>query len=300
MGYALLDRPNPNGRFYYPGRRARVKALVQHVTAGRQDYLMEGEDPTAEADARYACTNDRKVSWHDSVDSDGFIRILPATYTAWHCGSYNSKTIGQEIGKKDTDWRTAPDRWVAAVLRQSARAWLPHVKKYAIPLRHATRAELDRAIANDSAPVGFLGHYQLSPDTRHDPGEVGTLDTFPWKRLLDAIRVELGEGPSVIALPTPPAAIVADTVFPLPKGHFFGMDPERPDDPELWNGTESTQARAWVKVIQTSLGAEPDGIIGPLTDQAIKTMQRVHRLPAEGLLGPRTWPLLAAHEPVTG
>ncbi len=193
MGYALLDRPNPNGPHFYTSRRGSLVAFVQHITAGGQDFGMEGADPSAENVARYAQTTDRAVSWHDSVDSDTIIELLPFTYTAFQCRGYNSRTAGQEISKKDTDWRTAPKEWVERTLRNSAKAWAPKVKKYGMPLRHATRADVDRSIAGDGRPVGFVGHHQLDPERRSDPGLTGGVDTFPWARLFDYIRQELAD-----------------------------------------------------------------------------------------------------------
>ncbi len=259
MGYALLDQPNPNGPHYYTRRKGSLVAFVQHITAGLQDYGMEGDDHSAEKVVRYAQTTTRAVSWHTSVDSDSVVELLPLNYTAFHCRGYNSRTAGQEISKRGTDWRSAPDDWVRRTLRNSAKAWAPKVKKYGMPLRHATRSEVDRSIAGDGRPVGFVGHFQLDPERRSDPGEVGTLDTFPWARLFGYIREELADYGTV------------DMRLPV-----LGLGSRGPA----------------VEMVQLRLGVPVDGVFGTVTEKAVGDFHVKQGWPRGNQVGGDTWKAL--------
>lgn len=191
MNYTLLDRPNPNGPHYYTTRNEPLLAIVMHITAGLED-LDTVDDHSAENTAEYCRTTDREVSWHSGSDADSFLYLLPAGYTAWHATSYNSCTYGHEQSKKHTDWRVMSADWVRKTIRNAAKCLSPIVAENNIPIRKATRAELDRERANYRAgrpwkPVGFISHAELQPEDRTDPGWVRGVDTYPWADLFAAI-----------------------------------------------------------------------------------------------------------------
>ncbi len=188
----LLTHPNPHGDHYYTSRREPILAVVEHITAGLED-LDALADQSAEATARYAATTERKVSWHQGTDSDSTIVLLPDGYTAFHVAGYNSCTLGRELSKNHTDWRIVPVRWREATLAHAARADADWCRLHRIPPRKATRGELDRArdrwrTSRDVTPVGFIGHGELDPERRTDPGLVKGLDTFPWRSYLELVR----------------------------------------------------------------------------------------------------------------
>lgn len=185
MGYYLLDHPNPHGPHFYVTRRGTVKAIVVHITAGLED-LDATNDQSAENTARYAATTDRPVSWHSGSDSDTAFDLLPASYTAFQCRGYNSTTYGHEISKADPDWRDAPEPWRTRTIGLAGRHLGAKARQMGIPIRKATKAELDHAIATDGPPVGFIGHHVLDEGRRLDPGLVGAVDTFPWGDFLAA------------------------------------------------------------------------------------------------------------------
>lgn len=47
-----------------------------------------------------------------------------------------------------------------------------------------------------------------------------------------------------------------------------------------------------VRRLQSSLSLVPDGIFGPLTEEAVKEFQSAHALVADGIVGPKTWAAL--------
>lgn len=197
MSYFLIDNVNPNtvgpnGKPHFYLRRNRpVLAIVIHVTAGLEG-LAGVEDLSAEQTARYAATTDRQVSWHSGSDTDTAIQLLPASATALHVKGYNSSTYGHEISKRNTNWLTASPQWVADTLANAAEHLRAAASDHRIPARRCSKEELDDAIATfdrsgKTQPVGFIGHHELDPTRRTDPGLVGDVDTFPWANFLKRV-----------------------------------------------------------------------------------------------------------------
>lgn len=173
------------GKFYSTRRNGPILGIVLHVTAGLQDLDAHNDD-SAEGTNRWGAAGTVDASWHVCTDSDSIAPALPAWYTAWHVQGYNSRTWGLEISNRDARWDNKPEPWIEATLRNAARAAAPIVAEHSLPLRLATKAEVDRAIA-DNKPFGFSYHMWLNPQTRKDPGA-----TFPWDRFIDYVRQELG------------------------------------------------------------------------------------------------------------
>lgn len=183
MGYYLLDHPNPRGERFYRSRRNPVLAVVVHITAGLED--LDGvDDLSAEQTAAYAASTERPVSWHSGSDTDTALELLPPSYTAWHCQGYNSCTVGHEISKRTPDWSGMDPVWIDRTLRRAAGHLGPIAHALGVPIRKASRGELDHALGRGGPPVGFIGHWELDPGRRADPGRVGLVDTFPWARFL--------------------------------------------------------------------------------------------------------------------
>lgn len=195
MAY-LKTNPNPNGQHFYETRVRPILAVVEHITAGLED-LDATDDHSAENTARYAGTTDRRVSWHQGTDADSTIVLLPDDHTAFHVRGYNSCTLGREISKRHTDWRSMPKKWLDGTLSNAARADAEWCRLHGIPVRKATKEQLDAAIllwekTGKAQPVGFVSHWELDPTRRTDPGKVSRVgDTFPWHEHLELVRLYL-------------------------------------------------------------------------------------------------------------
>lgn len=146
-------RPSPN----HNERSGEVSLLLLHYTGmtSGEEALQRLCDPRAEVSAHYV------------VDEDGTIlQLVPESRRAWHAGrSYwkgerdiNSRSIGIEIVNPghENGYRPFPEAQVAAVI-DLARD---------ICARHAI------------APQDVLGHSDVAPERKEDPGEL-----FPWDRL---------------------------------------------------------------------------------------------------------------------
>jgi N-acetylmuramoyl-L-alanine amidase len=147
------DVPSPN----FDERRAPPDMLVLHYTGMR----------TADAAIQRLCDPLAKVSAHYVVDEDGAIlRLVPEERRAWHAGQgawqgetdCNAASIGVEIVNPGHEfgYRDFPEAQIDSVV-----SLISDIRtRWTIP------------------DVRIIGHSDLAPDRKQDPGE-----RFPWKRL---------------------------------------------------------------------------------------------------------------------
>lgn len=154
-GVKARIHPSPNH-----GQRAQgapIDMIVLHYTGM----------PTAEAALQRLCDPRTEVSAHYFVDEDGAIlQCVPEARRAWHSGrsfwkgesDINSRSIGVEIVNPGHEhgYRAFPDVQIDAVIALVRD----------ICQRHGIH------------PWMVLGHSDIAPDRKEDPGEL-----FPWDRL---------------------------------------------------------------------------------------------------------------------
>ena len=152
----VIKHVSPN----FNARRLPLSMLVLHYTG------ME----TGEAAIERLADSDAGVSAHYVVEEDGrIIQMVAEDKRAWHagkgvwrgCEDVNSASIGIEIvnGGHDFGLPDFPDVQIEAVLALSQ----------GILARHPIAA------------CDVIGHSDLAPDRKQDPGE-----KFPWKRFAEA------------------------------------------------------------------------------------------------------------------
>jgi hypothetical protein len=190
-GYYLLDHPNPGGPFFYDNRlpcrhgipTAQLPHLiVVHTAESLPDYY--DEDTSAEAVARYATTTRRSVSWHSTVDSDSDIPMLPDHFTGFHVIDYNRCAVGVELATQAHRWvelATNYPAWYDAIMGKAANRVAWWCKVHNIPVLRLTKAQ--------ASGRGIIGHHELDPDRRSDPGEA-----FAWERFLAEVNARLAPG----------------------------------------------------------------------------------------------------------
>ena len=193
--YYLLDNPNPNGPFYYTTRRTcqhgfagKPHLIVIHTAENLPDW--DGIDTGAEKIAQYAATTTRAVSWHETIDSDSTIPMLPGEYTGFHVRNFNTCGYGIEIATQAAKWYGSPDSWRYAVLNRLADSLVVICKKYDISPVHLSRAEID------AGKKGIVGHHILDSTRRTDPGVA-----FPWDYVIKQTQARLNPTP----VPPPPS-----------------------------------------------------------------------------------------------
>lgn len=156
-GVKARVHPSPNH-----GERARgapIDMVILHYTGM----------PTAEAALLRLCDPRAEVSAHYLVNEDGSIlQCVPEARRAWHAGrsfwkgerDINSRSIGVEIVNPghENGYRAFPDKQIDAVI--------------------ALVADICRR--HDIHPWMVLGHSDIAPERKQDPGEL-----FPWARLAE-------------------------------------------------------------------------------------------------------------------
>jgi len=174
-------REKGTGRPWYTSRVRPIQLGVVHTAENLPDFI--GEDTGAEAVARYGAGTER-ASWHDTIDSDSWIRMLPHSYTAFHVVDYNSRAVGVELATQAAKWVETPIGWRHAILDRGA-AWIADVhQRHGLPIRRLTKEQADAGMP------GFIGHGTLDPTRRTDPGA-----SFPWDYVLDEAKKIAGTPP---------------------------------------------------------------------------------------------------------
>ncbi len=188
--------------------------------------------PTAEEALARLCDPAAKVSAHYMIDEDGTVTALvPEAKRAWHAGSaywrgitdVNSASIGIELVNPGHDWgyRPFPDAQMEALLPLLA----------------------DIVDRHDISPTNVVGHSDVAPARKQDPGEL-----FDWQRLA---RLRLA-----LPVPKPKMRLVYDN----PGAFYLALERF---------GYDITDGRAAVRAFQRRwrpkvIDGEIDGQIGGL------------------------------------
>lgn len=192
----VIDAPSPN----FDSRERDIDTVIVHYT---------GMKTGAEALERL-CDPAARVSAHYLVEENGDIyRLVDENRRAWHAGvgawkgetDINARSIGIEIVNPGHEWgyRDFPEAQISAV----------------VALLHDINGR------HNIAPARVLGHSDVAPRRKDDPGE-----KFPWGRLAqEGLAIGPYDGPAEAGLPIPyEEALAALSVigYDAPKGDHAG------------------------------------------------------------------------------
>ena len=147
---------SPN--FSLPKRtKKKIKFIILHYTGMKKEELA----------LKRLCNEKTKVSSHYFIKRNGeLINLIPDLYESWHAGksnwkktkSLNNSSIGIEIQNQGHDHNY--ERFTSKQIITITKLLKQLIRLYKIDLNN------------------ILGHSDIAPDRKKDPGE-----NFPWKKL---------------------------------------------------------------------------------------------------------------------
>ncbi|MEM9205973.1 MAG: N-acetylmuramoyl-L-alanine amidase [Pseudomonadota bacterium] len=146
--------PSPN----HNARRAPLELLILHYTG------MPDDDQAC----RWLCNPDSEVSSHYFVHQDGrILQLVPENERAWHAGV--------------ASWKGADDinsRSIGIEIAHPGDPSIPYAAEQIEAVVSLCKSIVER---NNIVPENLLGHSDVAPGRKIDPGE-----HFPWQELYEA------------------------------------------------------------------------------------------------------------------
>lgn len=178
MGVYLEDHPPARQQFIAVRPVAVTGAIVVHTTESAADLTLP--DTGAENVAAFIASRADAGSYHSIVDSDSIVRVGRYEWEMFHEGSGgNGWSLSLAFACQAAQWPVLPERWFQASIANGAveaanmARFVTTAVGVSVPSRRITAQEYR------SGAAGFVGHGELDPARRSDPG-VG----FPWEEFL--------------------------------------------------------------------------------------------------------------------
>lgn len=182
----LEDHPPARSQYRTPRRALVTGAIVVHSAENTTDLTLP--DSGAEGVARFISRRtDAAGSYHSVVDSDSRVKVGRYDWEMFGEGTGGNRwALHLSFACQADQWPTLPKAWSHGALRQGAaeaadmNAWVRATFGVSIPARRITPAQYR------AGQPGFIGHGELDPGRRSDPGA-----EFPWDDFLTYYQMEL-------------------------------------------------------------------------------------------------------------
>lgn len=243
-------------RYFTNGRIRPVRLIVMHSMEAPE------KGDTAENVARWFATRSPETSAHVCVDQNSAVRCVDDNDTAWAAPNANADGLHIEMAgyarQKRADWLDAASMGPIKQAAKVAAAW---VKKYNIPIRHLTPAQVR------AGQKGFCAHVDV---TKAYPGTGSHTDPgkgFPWDKFLALVKAEVN------GKPAKPATWSRTLVYKKGKPYMQGADVE------AWQDTLN----------ELGYKVDVDGLYGADSTAATKKAQAKLKVLVTGTVDKTTW-----------
>lgn len=163
-------------RFWgYPSRTKGITAIGVHTAE------ITPSPGSAENIAHYFSHTDRPASYHQIVDSDSTVRLLPDEATAFGIRGFNSPCLQLSFATRAASWGRYP-QWDRLALERGAQVAAEWCRRHLIPVRRITRTQAQQGVR------GLVAHGTMDPGRRSDPGA-----GFPWQQFLHRVKALIKE-----------------------------------------------------------------------------------------------------------
>lgn len=258
-------------RNYTKGRIRPLRLIVWHDMEAPEGPL------TAENVAQYFATTTVRASAHTNADSNSHVESVKDTDTAYAAPGANADGYHVELAgyarQSRAQWL---DAYSKATIDQGARQAAVIMRKYAIPARWLTDAEVA-----DGKTKGMTTHAQVSRVFKTAGGHTDPGAGFPADYALERVKAHLGvTGKVAVAVKT-----VVKKATPKPVARV--VVPKYPGVSRLGStGTRVRQLQA--KLASRGWRITVDGDFGLKTEAVVKAFQKRKGLKSDGVVGPKT------------
>lgn len=221
MSFYLIDNPPRRSQFRHPRRAPLSGVVVVHTAEGVMDTV--GMDTGAENVASFISRRTDPGSYHELVDSDSHVALIPDDCEAFHVATdhHNWHSWGISAACRTVDWDPAhwwTEQTIARMGERICEFWERNGWNPVVNARWISRSD-----ALNRVP-GLVCHGTLQPRDRTDAWVLARYRGQLERMLIEAIATAARPTP-----PPPPAPLEDDVYF------LFKLHPDAaPGEPGEW------------------------------------------------------------------